>query len=357
MQKGNFVESTKGRIVYLDYMRAVAAVAVIVLHVASNNWYGYIGTADWNSFTLYLGLTRFSVPLFVMISGVLFLRKERQIDIKRIFSHNIVRLILVLLFWSMIYQIYHQVSDSGTFVPGMLWQGVKNILKGETQVHLWFLYMMIGLYIVLPLVKVFTDHATKKQLEYFLLLYLVFHCLLTVLNRQESVYIKVFSVNMSKLGITGVSGYAGYFILGHYLDNYPLKGIQRKALYILGIVSLAVTVGATYVSSVSKGACEDIYLNYMTPNVLFMSAAVFTAMSKTACKEGIVHRAAVQIADCSLGIYGVHMLFVFIFWKAGIDTFLLPGIISVPLLSAVTLICSFIVAKGLKLIPGLGRII
>lgn len=338
-------------------MRAVAAIAVVILHVASNNWYGYIGTADWNSFTFYLGLTRFSVPLFVMISGALFLQKERQLDIKRVYCHNIGRLLLFLLFWGMVYQIYHQVSGAGTFEMGMLWQAVKNILKGETQVHLWFLYMMIGLYMICPVIKVFTDHATKKQLEYFLILYFVFGCLLTVLNGQNNKYVSVFFVNMSKLGIVSVSGYVGYFILGLYLTRYPLEKAKRITVYVLGILSLLFTVGATYAASVSTGSCVELYLGYITPNVFLMSAAVFTAMSRLKCRDNFIHRLMDLIADCSFGIYGVHMLLVFLLWKAGFDTFLLPGIISVPLISMIVLIFSLIVVKLLKLIPGVRRMI
>lgn len=347
----------KERIVYLDYMRALAAVAVVVLHVAANNWYGFIGTPDWNSFTFYLGCTRFSVPLFVMISGALFLRKEGPIDVKRMLCHNVVRLLLFLLFWSVIYQLYHLISAAGAFAPQLLWQAVKNVLKGETQAHLWFLYMMIGLYLVCPIVKTFSDHASKKQLEYALLLFFVFDCLMTVLRHQENPFSRIASVNMSKLGIAVVSGYVGYFILGHYLDRYPLQRKYRIGLYVLGIGSLLFTIGATYLESVAKGACEEIYLNYLTPNVFFMSAAVYTAMSKIQCAKGVLDRGMKQIADSSFGIYGVHMLFVFFFWNAGIDTFRMPGIISVPLLSAVILMISLFTVKGLKRIPGIRRLL
>lgn len=347
----------KERIPYLNYMRAIAAVAVVVLHVASNNWYGYVGTPDWNSFTVYLGLTRFCVPLFVMISGALFLQKEREIHLKKLFLHNIGRLLIFLAFWSMVYQMYHLISQAGGFEPGMLLSAVKNILKGQTQVHLWFLYMMIGLYIICPVVKVFTDHATRRQLEYVLLLYFIFSCLLTILNGQNNKYLDVFSINLSKLGVSVVSGYAGYFVLGHYLSRYPLEKTRRYAVYLLGILSMVFTVGATYFSSVAAGTYVELYLGYITPNVFFMSAAVFVAVSQMKGGNSIGHRLLELIADCSFGIYGVHMLFVFFFWKAGIDTFCFPGIISVPVIAAAVLILSMITVKALKLIPKAGSMI
>ena len=60
---------------YLDILRALAAVGVIVIHVSSNNWFGYIGTFNWIVFTIYEGIARISVPIFFMISGSLLLSK------------------------------------------------------------------------------------------------------------------------------------------------------------------------------------------------------------------------------------------------------------------------------------------
>ena len=90
--------------------------------------------------------------------------------------------------------------------------------------------MIIGLYIICPIIKVFTANATKKQLEYFLLLSFIYNCFLTGLQGNSNKWINIFIVNMSKLGITVVTGYVCYFVLGFYLNKYPLKKKQRTLL-------------------------------------------------------------------------------------------------------------------------------
>ena len=60
------------RIYYLEVLRVIATFSVVLLHVAADKWYGEIGTFSWKIFTVYIGLTRFCVPIFLMISGVLF---------------------------------------------------------------------------------------------------------------------------------------------------------------------------------------------------------------------------------------------------------------------------------------------
>ncbi len=339
------MEMTKDRIVYLDYMRVLATLGVIFIHVSANNWYGNIGSADWISYTIYEGIMRFSVPLFFMISGVLFLHEGKEINVKRLYLHNILRLLVFLVFWAMVYQIYNLYPENGWHSIG---QAVINILNGDTQIHLWYIYSIIGIYIMTPVIKVFTDHATKKQLEYFLVLFFVFGCVLSLWNKPAI---------LAKFRMVEMCGYVGYFILGAYLSRYNLQKKTRRVLYLLGLGSAVFTVAMTCVASIRAGSGVETYWTYLTPNVFFMSVAVFVFLFQIKWEENWFYRIIASVSDCSLGIYGVHMLFIFFLWRKGINTLILPGIISVPLIVFIVFILSYCTVRLMKLIPILRRVV
>lgn len=215
-------QASAEKIYYIDVLRAVATLMTVFIHVSLNNWYGYIGTTNWTVFTAYGCLVRACVPVFFMISGALLLDENRKLDVKRLFTHNILRLAGFLLVWSFIYQLYHlgvrrEAGDISAAV--MLQQSLENIFTGSTQAHLWFIYSLIGLYLCLPVLRVFTGHAQKRHLEYFLLLWALFQTVFPQLSTLP--LLRCVSINAAKLDVSLISGYVGYFILGHYLHKYP----------------------------------------------------------------------------------------------------------------------------------------
>lgn len=84
------MEKAKGRIHYLDWLRILATIAVIVIHVSSQKAYGMaqIGSAPWQGFNFWDSLSRCSVPLFAIISGALFLNPNYHFQLKRLFTNS-----------------------------------------------------------------------------------------------------------------------------------------------------------------------------------------------------------------------------------------------------------------------------
>lgn len=132
------------RIYYLDFIRIIAIIAVIVIHVTAQNWYNIaLNSTTWTIFNIYNSIVRWAVPILVMISGALFL--DKQIDLKKIYQKNIARIIISFIFWSLIYAIID-------YSKGYALKSVfESILIGHY--HMWYLYMIAGLYILVPLLK------------------------------------------------------------------------------------------------------------------------------------------------------------------------------------------------------------
>ena len=102
IKKKNLTQNN--RVIYFDYLRIMATIAVIVLHVAGQNFYAPgVNTYEWHVFNIYDSIVRWAVPIFVMISGALFLNTEKQLNIKALYTKNIFRILNDFIFLSLIY--------------------------------------------------------------------------------------------------------------------------------------------------------------------------------------------------------------------------------------------------------------
>ncbi len=347
-------EKKPTRIYYIEVLRAMAAIGVVIIHVAGNDWYDNIGTGDWIVRTVWLGLAKFCVPVFFMISGALFLDSRRKLGIRRLFCRNILRLAVFLLVWSFVYQCYHlTVEETPKSVLWVLSSAVSNMARGDTQVHLWFLYTMIGIYLVSPVIKVFTDHCTKRQLQYALLIWFVFCPVYSALSQVPA--LAPYAVNGVKLELAGAGSNLGYFLLGHYLHRYGLSKKGQHGAYLLGLAGMAASVGLTVWLSVRQGNCQEAFFGYSFPGIVFWSAAVYLFVKEKAESWQGIRKPAQQIGRYSLGIYGCHMLVLFFLWRMGINSLLFPSALSVPVLAAVIFLCAMGISWVLQKIPGIGR--
>ena len=97
---------------YLDALRIVAICAIVLLHVAGSYWYQLsVYTSEWQAINLYDCITRWGVPVFVMISGALFLDPAREQPIKKLWTRNIPKLVRLILFWGLLYALVYDLPN------------------------------------------------------------------------------------------------------------------------------------------------------------------------------------------------------------------------------------------------------
>ena len=156
------------RIAYFDVLRILATFAVIVLHLSAQHWADTdVYSRAWQAFNLYDSAVRWAVPVFVMISGALFLSGSQSIG--HILKKNVSRLVTAFIFWSALYAVF-MVNFEGCPTNLILQQ----FLNGHY--HMWFLFMIVGLYLIVPFLRPIV--RDEKLLRYFLLLTLIFTFLL-----------------------------------------------------------------------------------------------------------------------------------------------------------------------------------
>ena len=345
-----------GRLAYADLLRSVAVIAVIVVHIAGSQMESVgVTSSAFRVFTVYDGLAHWCVPVFIMLSGMFLLDPKRELTLGKLFFHHILRIFVALVVWAVIYALVAAVAAGGP----LDWPAVKaalyRVLLGNTHYHLWFLYMIIGLYLVTPILRAFVRGASRSDFRYFFLAVFVFASLIpTILRIRPS---QTLSTYVGYLNIHLVLGYVGYYVLGYYLKAYTLSRPAEFLIYLLGIAGAAVTVGGTLVRSQLQGQLAHTFYNYDSPNVALMSVAVFVFFRYVlgVSDERSRRQRMSGVARISFGIYLVHDLFIMLLRHFGITPLSFSPILSVPVLTAVVFLCSFAVAWALSKIPFLGR--
>lgn len=348
------VEKKENRKIEIDLLRIVACFSVIMLHSSAQYWYELpVSSLRWSVSNGYDALFRFGVPIFVMISGMLFLGREGEVKIKKLYGNNILRLATCYVFWSCIYGLWDCRGWLGSLEVG--WKTyVTEMILGRY--HLWFVPMLIGIYMLLPVIKVFTDHCSKGQMEYFLLLFVIFQIgrgTLAILTIPKVAQVLVDLVNVEM-----ACSYVGYFILGYYLVKYPPSLKAEKMLYLGGILSLPLAVLISNITSLRAGEPRAEAFDSYSIFTFLVTAAIFVLFTKRLSKRKWKERIARWIQAVSadtFGIYLVHVGLLELLQTKGIDSMTVDSVIGIPLLSVVTFLIGMVITAVLRRIPLLGR--
>lgn len=342
-------QSTK-RDLSLDALRLISILGVIMIHTVSSAWWNLdMRSFDWQCVNFYDGLVRCSVPLFVMISGALMLRPDRTVTLRELYLKRIPRLFSAWVFWSFAYAarfLLKYLLGAGPDALSMFW---TEFLNGHF--HLWFMGMIIGLYIALPLLRPIA--ANRTLLGYFLILSLLFSVLfpslgvIGTLKPAVEAFLGRFHLNLPL-------GYTFYFMLGYYLYTEAFTKSRRKRIYILGILGLAVTVLGTSLANLRSPSFGERLYDYMMPNVAFPAAAVFVFVRSrlsqkvwTVRQESFLKRASTY----TFGVYLVHEWFNILLPHFGVTVVTLPPVIMAPLLAAAFYGFSYLISALLNRIP------
>ncbi|MGX7378277.1 acyltransferase [Carnobacterium maltaromaticum] len=323
---------------YLDLLRILSIFSVIVVHVSSFSWntlsiYGL----EWQMKTVYDGLVRFCVPIFIMVSGYLFLNSEKKLPIQVLFKKYIFRIVKIFLFWSVVYGIVYTIFQYKKQPINLFSYFIKESFL--TQNHLWFLLMLLGLYLIVPFLK--TIVVEKKLVEYFLVLSFIFAVLIPTLV-QFDIFSPVLIIN-NKINLYFVLGYPFYFLLGHYVGTYNIP--KKKFIYALGILGTFITISGTFILSFYQKKPTSILFNYLTTNVFVQSMALFLSFKNKffaynfteAMKEKLV-----ILSNYSFGVYLIHFFFVILFSKITLLYSLLGPFLYVPVVSVVIMLLSYV---------------
>ncbi len=346
------MNNSNKRIEWLDSLRAIAIIAVIIIHISSpllnvtfSKNMGY-----WWMANILDSAVRFAVPLFLMISGATLL--SRKYSLKEFYRKRFVRVVLPLIFYMLVYWIFRWInlpsqSQPQTFGEITDW-ATKIFLSEGISKHLWFVYMIIILYLITPALGAFI-RKLKPEMIVFLLAAWVLMC-----NISQG-----FSVNIYSWQLWDLLGklymyflYTGYMVLGYYFYNifYVSRNIRLTAS-VLYLITVAVAVFVVYYTSHLKSRLDLAFYSYLNLNTIIQASSVFIALKHTSIRFGWLCKIQKAISDYSYGIYLVHILVLGIFYNLGIFWTMAHPLISLPVLLILTLIASMLIIFILRKIP------
>lgn len=344
------MKDKKQTIYWCNSLRFLAITGVIIIHVSGDLVIQTYFASNWNIANLYNSFSRFAVPLFAMLSGCFLFSKEKDIEIIPFLKRRGTRVVLPFIFWSIayilfnLYQSYQQGLLSG--IQSIFILVRNNILEGAA-FHLWYVYLIIGLYLFAPILNHWIRKASEKSILYFLSIWVL------------SLFCNTFDLGNIRAITEPFAGFMGYFVLGYYLLHKDLhkhrKLISLSSISIFIISSLGVMIG-TMALNKDEHQFVSILYDYSTPLVFLMSASIFlfvkyssTFNTKNTIIEGV--------AKYSYGIYLIHILVLKVLQKLDITYNFIHPSIGIPITTISCLTLSFTILYALNKLPFLKRFI
>lgn len=356
-----------GHIVFLDFLRVVAVFMVVMLHVAGRGMKmsGVAGTCgfSWDISNAFVCLCSCAVSCLVMISGALFL--GREIPVKRLLSKYILRMVRVFVLWSFFYAVCELFYSLSHHLPLSIADFVCFCLEGHY--HLWFLFMISGLYLVVPFLRKIAVDSSLCHL--FLLCGFVFAVLvpeiIAVLKLVWPQWGCVCASLVEKTHLYFFLGYPVYFMWGYWLSRKAISGKNVWICAVLGILGVAITFWLTSFATITtfgtKYAGEYDRRFYEASNVtVFLPASgLFVVCKYCLEKANEKGKLAQVLASWSRHSFGVYLIHAFVLHqfesKLHLWGLAFHPLGAIPVTSLAVFFMSLAAAAFLSRIPYLGK--
>ncbi len=338
------------KIQYLDTLRAFATIAVIIIHVSSPVLnMAYLKQMDsWWIGNIFSSISRFAVPMFLMLSGATLLNKTYSLS--EFYKKRLLRVFVPLLFWMPVYWVFRWVMLSPKIQPntldGIIRWAVDLFLNEGISKHLWYVYMILFLYIFIPFISKAVQKASNRILLVFLLCWVVL-CILTY-NLNLSFYKWTGDYQYKLLGYIE---YSGFLILGYFLSKINFKGNKYTFLFVY-VLTIVISALIAYFSSKHDQRLNLRIYSYFSLNTIVQAVAVFMFIKEIAIKHKISDKLITTISTYSYGIYLVHIIVIGVLFRNGIYWSFANPLISLPLLTAFVLTISWLIIFLIRKIPG-----
>lgn len=343
-------ETAKARLGYGDFLRCLGAVAVVTLHCAGATLATDIpGTARFFILNLLDGGTRWAVPLFVMLSGMFLLDPQKSMPREKWLGH-VGRLAALTVFWSFFFALWENYHAH----VGLEWflEALISLVTGRLHYHLWFLPMLLGLYLLLPLLRAFVKGASRRTLWYAVGLWWVVSVCLGTLYTAFPGALGQDWLNM--LDLRAAAGCAGFFLLGYLLKTCRIDPRRETCLYVLGALSLVVTWAGTWLLSLKGGSFQPLLYGDLTPNVSLTAAAIFLLARRLDLGR---HRVWAKLSPLTLGVYLIHPAIIELGNLFGLPRGEWNVAWCIPIQVLLVSVCAFCAVWLVRHIPKVGKIL
>jgi surface polysaccharide O-acyltransferase-like enzyme len=342
------IKTDSAHFYWIDLIRVVAVFQVILVHLSYVIFFKEdVLSPNWIAANFYDSFSRMSVPLFFMVSGYLLLDKSESIS--DFFRKRFVKVGIPTLFWSVAYLLWSvEAYRNGTMSPiRVALSMLKTMYLGDVEIHLWFLYILIGIYLVVPILRIFVSAASHRDLTYFIIIWFLATPLLEVAHRLTGF--------PTALDIPVVTGYVGYFMMGYLLADVQL-GRRGRFLSGLGcIIAIAIIFFGTNWLSVGASPIDAYFYSYFSPPTVLASICGFLLLKELGQNLGKAGKLVRVIASTSFGVFLIH-IFVIQLLRNGdfgfrLYSWMAPSVYMIPLTGLAVFTLSFVIVFVLQKIP------
>lgn len=327
----------KPHIVWLDVVRLIAMFTVVCCHSADPfNFYpgetppNIDDIKFWGA--VYGAFLRPCVPLFVMLTGALLL-PVRTTDTYGFYKKRISRVFWPFLIWSVIYNLFPWITGLLGLPPQIILdffpysgeevtrQSLGVSMEYISQmpfnfslldVHMWYIYLLIGLYLYMPVFSAWVEKASDKAKLWFLVAWGVTLFIPYYREFVDKYIWGACSWNEFHM-LYYFAGFNGYLLLGHCLRHTEWSRTKTLGLGIpMFAIGFAVTFfGFRHITMQESYTPEqmELFFYYCSPNVVLMSIALFMLGKKIEVRNPRIQAALANLTVCGFGIYMIHYFF------------------------------------------------
>jgi surface polysaccharide O-acyltransferase-like enzyme len=252
---------------YIEILRVIATLAVVLLHInmtlPANYTKTELGLFNYALFENMYMLVSWAVPVFFMISGALLLEPSKHIDLNKVKKY-LGKMLVILFTFGSFYAFLEIFFYERSIKINYILRAVWNVVIGKSWDHLWYIYVLIGLYILLIPLKCIVDKLDTQLFEIFLMFLIVGCFVIPSINNYFNLTIKDCML---------ISDPVVYFMLGYYISmtKRDLRNISLIGIFISPIMLVVTTTLDVY------GYGNGIAANAQTCNIfrLYFAVSIF----------------------------------------------------------------------------------
>ncbi len=248
----------KRNLVHLECMRIIAIYFVMFNHTGVNGFFLFPLATGSKLFPLYIFMSifcKFAVPLFFMISGALLLGRENE-SVAEVWRKRILRMVVILIGISIVYQVYNCVRKGDTFVLSTF---LKTLYSSRMSTALWYMYAYIAMLMMLPLLRRMAKGMNVQEYVYLAIMSIIFVGVIPILEYR----IGQNSVTMYSYlkGALFTTTNMVYFLMGYFFEHVLPEKYYTWKNAAIGIILSLIAIGVCCYMTVYRadvtGVCNE----------------------------------------------------------------------------------------------------
>ena len=366
------------RLFPIDLLRVLACFLVVHQHCAQQ-FYAITGKVEVGDDTFFVGINsalgRISVPLFVMVSGYFLLPMRGTL--KNFMQRRLSRIVAPFIVWYAIYCVFFIFYSGDSPMQAVAnFFGLFVNFMGPLE-HLWYIYMIIGLYLIVPIISPWVERASKRELQLYLGLWLI-SGFLPYLHAYVSPEMWGECFWNSNSMMYWFTGFGGYMLAGHYLRRFGAFSVLGSiVMIVIGWIPTSVLF-IHRMFQYNDFEHLEMSFNFGSLGVILMSLGVFSLFMHLRCKgEGAIGRLLSDVAAKGYGMYLGHIVVLLLVHTLLCNCYPdifnvvtgegytyhriwgnIPAVlVAVPIHACITFVLTYALMKLLSLVPKLGKLV